>query len=375
MNLESPARPAGALRSPAHSSFNAVFKWFLVAFGGVSAMLIASLLLLLFGVESGIAGLLVGIFCATLPVPIYAAFLLWIDRFEPEPPWMLAVAFLWGALVSALVAYVLNSLFKEVFGTAASVVLSAPFVEESMKATILVVFFLFRKADFDGVIDGVVYAGLVALGFAMTENIAYYSREFHPEGHLGAVLILRGVMSPFAHPLFTSMTGIGLGIARESKNVFAQLIAPALGFMMAIFLHFIWNAGPTLGGGGGLLVMYFFIMVPTFFVVMGVVLFALIQEGRMVQRNLSPELHAGLLTSMEIQSLSRMFGRMAALLNALMNRGFGGWLARQRLHEAASRLAFHRHRIACGTIEQNDESAALEHDLQTRLIHASRRTK
>ena len=31
-------------------------------------------------------------------------------------------------------------------------------------------------------------------------------------------LILRGVLSPFAHPLFTSMTGIGAGIAANSRN-------------------------------------------------------------------------------------------------------------------------------------------------------------
>ena len=35
-------------------------------------------------------------------------------------------------------------------------------------------------------------------------------------------LILRGVLSPFAHPLFTSMTGIGAGIAANSRNAAAR---------------------------------------------------------------------------------------------------------------------------------------------------------
>ena len=40
-------------------------------------------------------------------------------------------------------------------------------------------------------------------------------------GVLFALLILRGVLSPFAHPLFTSMTGIGAGIAADSRSAAA----------------------------------------------------------------------------------------------------------------------------------------------------------
>ena len=60
---------------------------------------------------------------------------------------------------------------------------------------------------------------MVGLGFAMTENILYYGRavERRPED-LKVVFILRGMASPFSHPLFTSMTGIGLGWARQSDS-------------------------------------------------------------------------------------------------------------------------------------------------------------
>jgi RsiW-degrading membrane proteinase PrsW (M82 family) len=43
---------------------------------------------------------------------------------------------------------------------------------------ILVVLFLWKKDEFDGIIDGIVYAGMVGLGFAMTENILYYGVRF-----------------------------------------------------------------------------------------------------------------------------------------------------------------------------------------------------
>ena len=35
--------------------------------------------------------------------------------------------------------------------------------------------FFFLKREFDGVVDGVIYATFAALGFAATENIIYYA--------------------------------------------------------------------------------------------------------------------------------------------------------------------------------------------------------
>src|SRR5204862_8328689 len=117
-----------------------------------------------------------------------------------EPPWRLALTFAWGSLVATFVA----AIFNDVVGLASYSVtrdptasqnitlsVSAPFVEESMKAIMLFVIFFWRKADFDGVVDGIVYAGMVALGFAMTENISYYGKR---EFGLAPMLILRGVM-------------------------------------------------------------------------------------------------------------------------------------------------------------------------------------
>jgi len=46
---------------------------------------------------------------ATLPVPIYLMLVLWIDRYEAEPAWMLATAFFWGALVAVFFAFLINT--------------------------------------------------------------------------------------------------------------------------------------------------------------------------------------------------------------------------------------------------------------------------
>src|ERR1041385_8889317 len=211
--------PPVRLKSTTNTS---VFKIIL----GITAILVALLLglvvLLLIGVETGPVALLVGMVSATLPVPLYLMLVLWIDRYEAEPGWMLATAFFWGALVAVFFAYLINTATGLVVtvltnnvqaGAAFGAVISAPIVEESSKALIIFIFFFFKKDEFDGVIDGIVYAAMVGLGFAMTENILYYGKAaLGGGGQLTLTFVLRGAMAPFSHPLFTSMTGIGLGL-------------------------------------------------------------------------------------------------------------------------------------------------------------------
>src|SRR6266540_6348517 len=80
---------------------------------GVLAALIALLLglivLFLIGVETGPVAFLIGLVSATVPVPLYLVLILWIDRYEAEPAWMLATAFFWGALVAVFFAFLINT--------------------------------------------------------------------------------------------------------------------------------------------------------------------------------------------------------------------------------------------------------------------------
>jgi RsiW-degrading membrane proteinase PrsW (M82 family) len=235
-------------------------------------VLIGLLTLLLLGTSTGAVGLVFGIVLAVLPLPIYMLLALWIDRFEKEPVWMLVAAFLWGATVSVFFAFILNTTFGVVAASVigdgadmATTVLSAPFVEELAKGFALLIFYLWKRDEFDNVLDGIIYATMVGLGFAMTENILYYGNSL-AAGGLGASMvtfILRGVVSPFAHPLFTSMTGIGLGLARLApKGSPMKFFGPVVGLGMAMFLHFLWNFSASFGAM--FFIAYVVIMVPAF---------------------------------------------------------------------------------------------------------------
>lgn len=329
---------------------------------GVLASLIGLLLglivLFLIGVETGLVPLLIGMVSATVPVPIYLILVLWIDRYEAEPFWMLATAFFWGALVAVFFALILNTIGGVAVtlmtnsvkaGRTFGAVISAPIVEESAKAIILLIFFFFKKDEFDGVIDGIVYAGMVGLGFAMTENIQYYGKAFmEPEVGLPFVFFLRGALAPFSHPMFTSFTGIGLGLARQSRNTAIKWIAPPLGLMAAISMHSIWNGSGVLFGGGAFILTYVLIMIPAFFIMLVVIMLALRREGQIVREHLAPDFKGGLLTQREYDQLCSIRGRMGSSFNAFSRGGFGHWQAARQLNQTASELAFHRSRVARG---------------------------
>lgn len=206
----------------------------------------------------GLVAELVGIVAALVPVGSIVAALLWIDRWEPEPARMLWLAFGWGASVAAITALLINNTAEAVgdallghgHGDKISAVVSAPLFEEAVKGAFVLGIMLFLRNEFDGVVDGVVYAGFVAAGFAFMENIYYFGRAFAEHGFGGAdtggvitAFILRGVLAPFTHPLFTAMIGIGVGVAARASSRSVRIFAPVGGYQAAVTeLAFLWHA-------------------------------------------------------------------------------------------------------------------------------------
>jgi RsiW-degrading membrane proteinase PrsW (M82 family) len=347
------APPAGPRPAPVSA-----MKIIAAVIAALFAVLLGLIVLLVIGAETGLVELMIGMVCAIIPVPVYVMLLLWIDRYESEPLWMLATTFFWGALVAIVIALVFNTgveiiamiaTHSEEVASHVGAVISAPIVEESSKALILVILFFWKKDEFDGIVDGIVYAGMAGLGFAMTENILYYGRaiEKGPE-MLTAVFILRGMAAPFSHPLFTSMTGIGLGWSRQSRKGLVKFAMPIVGLVMAILMHAAWNGSAAFGDGIGFFVIYFMVMGPAFVVILMVIHFSLRREGRIVQEFLYPDYATGFFDQREYEKLCTIRGRMGMSWDALWSLGFSGWRLRMRCNQMASELAFHRSRVARG---------------------------
>jgi RsiW-degrading membrane proteinase PrsW (M82 family) len=384
-----PQPPAASIAIKRGASTN-LLKIILVVAAALFALLLGLIVLVLIGVETGPIALLIGFVSATLPVPIYLTLVLWIDRYEAEPLWMLATAFFWGALVAVFISLIFNTALSlgvayatdsmragETFGA----VISAPIVEEIAKALILFIFYFWKKDEFDGVIDGITYAAMVGLGFAMTENILYYGRAVtgHGVGGLTLVIIIRGMFAPFSHPLFTSLTGIGLGLARQSQNVLIKIITPLCGLLAAIFMHSIWNGSGTIFGGLMFILTYIVIMVPAFLIMILVIFLGLRREGQLVREHLLPDFHGGLLTQQEYDQLCTIRGRMGASYNAFSRGGVSHWRTCRQFNQMASELAFHRSRVSRGILRENaaEREAAYRqalHELATRLRPSSPQT-
>lgn len=308
-----------------------------------------SLSLLAIGMETGVEGFFVGLLMAAVPVPFYVAMATWVDRFEPEPPWLLATAFIWGASIAVLFAMIFNGIGEGIFmamaGEAAAstltAVVAAPFVEELAKGAALFLLFLWKRDEFDNVTDGIIYACMVGLGFAMTENVQYYAKTMAAEGGgaAAAVFFLRGIMGPFSHPLYTSMTGIGLGLARESDKKSVKFFAPLLGLCGAMLLHALWNLGASFGLM--FFAAYFVVMVPAFFIVIAVAVFSLRREANLIRAHLQSVVDDGVLSRDDVIVVTSVRRRIGASTGALLKHGFSKWVARRRFHDLATELAFH----------------------------------
>lgn len=272
----------------------------------------------------GLEPTLMGSLLALAPAPLYMLLFIWIDRFEPEPGWALALAFAWGALPAGLASTALNDAFLAravvMLGVDPAISVAstiwAPVVEELCKGAGLLLVLVFLRREFDTMLDGVVYGGVIGLGFATAENVDYYARGFAQEDPALLELALsRGVLKPFAHSFYTALTGIGCGISRESRRGLRQLVAPVAGLLGACAIHMIHN---TIADRSDFYLLgYLGVMVPLFVVFLAVVASLLDRERRIVRQMLAFEVERGTLPAEHVALATSRISRPLWLLRAL----------------------------------------------------------
>ncbi|WP_406078128.1 PrsW family intramembrane metalloprotease [Micromonospora sp. NBC_00858] len=314
------------------------------------------------GQSLGVEALLIGLVAAVLPVPVLVACFLWLDRYEPEPLKYLIFCFAWGAFVSTAASLTVNEFAAARFNdwglpAALTGVLVAPFIEELTKALGPILLLVFRRREWSGITDGLVYCGLSAVGFAMVENILYLGGYGYAAGadrygpatgtqQVIAIFIVRILLFGFAHPLFTSMTGVGLGVAARTADRRVRVLAPVAGLLLAMMLHGTWNLLPTLTQATGetVIMLYGFLglMVPVFFGMVGLAVWLRAWEGRLTERTLPDYVRAGWLSPPEVAALSSLGRRHAARSWARRVAGDAGVRAMRGYQFAATRLALLR---------------------------------
>ncbi|NYG56543.1 PrsW family intramembrane metalloprotease [Nocardioides perillae] len=295
---------------------------------------------------------------AALPVgPVVACFV-WLDRYEPEPRRLLAAGLVWGGVVATAFALVLGGIGGLLVPVteAASLAVVAPVTEELTKGLFLLLLLWWRRHELDGVLDGIVYAGMVGVGFAFVENVLYLAAAYDGTDGVGpggveavtGTFLVRCLFSPFAHPLFTAFTGIGVGIAVGARSGLVRVTAPLTGYALAVTAHALWN-GSTLFGFGGFLGTYLLLMVPAFFFVAGLSVWARRAEGRVLRIALEDAAARGLLPAVDVPWLVDLQARRASRRHARAVGGPAMLAAVRDYQQAAVELGFLHHRYLRGT--------------------------
>ena len=379
-SLAGPSLPPVPRRGAGKHRMSAVAFSVLVGLALLGGGLVVTLVFLASGRPDA---LVVGFLLAVLPVGPLVACYLWLDRYEPEPVRLLLTALAWGALVATGAALVVQSLDQAINASPRvwSAVVVAPLTEEAGKGAFVVLLVWLRRHVLDGVLDGLVYAGLVGIGFAFTENILYFAGAYTGDpavgggsGGLGAatsLFVVRGVFGPFAHPLFTSAIGIGVGIAVGSRSRVVRVVAPVLGYLVAVALHASWNGSAFLYGGQLFALTYLFAMVPGLLALIGLAVWFRVREGRMLSRSLADLAQRGYVEGRDVTWLAQPAGRRTARHEAALRGGpVAERLMRDYQQQAIEFAALHN-RVLRGTApaDHGERGAAMAQRLAALRAH------
>ncbi|MFB4348412.1 PrsW family intramembrane metalloprotease [Microbacterium sp. CR_7] len=340
-----------------------------ILFGFLGLLLLG--LIAYFGLFLGPLASVVGLVLALVPLAVVFFVVRMIDRWEPEPKTLVFLAVAWGAVAAVGLTLLVDLGLSVVLGPrgeVASAVIQAPIVEELWKGVGVFLIFLIARRSFDGPVDGVVYGALVGAGFAFTENIQYFAISLIEggSGQLTVTFIMRAIMSPFAHAMFTSLTGLAIGLAaRRHASAGAAVGFGLLGMLGAIFLHGLWNGSSF----ANFFLLYFVLQVPLFVgFILGIVALRR-EEARLTKARLSDYAAAGWFTPEEVTMLATPAGRKTGLRWAAQLRGDRRPLMREFIKDATM-LAAVRQRAITGRdpMAPADEQALL---VRTRAARAA----
>jgi RsiW-degrading membrane proteinase PrsW (M82 family) len=325
-------------------------------------------------------GTVLSILVTLIPSLITIIILWWLDRYEKEPLWLLAVIFLWGAVptivMSLIFQVVLDLPLSALLGPSilyetTSVSIIAPLTEETFKALIILAIFLFYRREFDGVMDGILYGALVGFGFSIVEDVFYFMGSLM-EGGWGSWAVtaaLRVGLFNLNHALFTACTGVGFGLARNSKGLGLKILFPTLGWITSMALHGIHNGGTVFAEATSGLTCVFGTLVDWMGVVaMLVLILAATSRERRWFEELAPEVANGIITPDEYHIASQYKLRVQRGWQVLTRHGIGTWFKWSRYVQMIVDLAYKKHqKSVAGEGEKTEQLIA---NLRQRIAQA-----
>lgn len=173
---------------------------------------------------------------ALVPIFIVIVYVYLKDKYEKEPMGLLLVSFLLGAVVSIIITTLLYEVFNVIAPLTNGLSIMQQFVQaffvvgfsEELSKYLIILFFAQRRVAFNEPFDGIIYAVMVSMGFAATENI-FYVLESGP-----TTALLRAFTAVPAHATFGILMGYFMGKAKFSNN---RIKLNLTGLLLAILFH------------------------------------------------------------------------------------------------------------------------------------------
>ncbi len=336
---------------------------------GFAAFCLIALIALAISVHGGSEPTVSGLALAILPVPLVMAGVLYLDRLEPEPPVLLAATFSAGAGAAALIGLIGHLFGNSILTTpelgpeagqlttSLGNALVGALVAESVKGAILLGMLRYQRAELDGVGDGVVYAAMIGLGFALVSNLfAYVQAERSGLSALISAFFQRGLLTPLWDPLFTAMIGIGVGYAATASRRRGTW-AIAAGWVMAVVLHTAWDDSVRRGAGWET-VVYLILLV-----FLGLLIVVMRLDRRrivgLIGTSLPPYTKPDTMTQDDLRMLGDMHERRLARQWARLHCGLSGSQIMADYQLAATELALSCYRSQQGYMVKEAFSASL----------------
>lgn len=281
---------------------------------GAIGFVLLSLMVLLADSPAGTK--LVAVIATACVAVVGLAWYRWLDRWEPEPPFLLVVAFIWGAFVATAFAMLVNDTNALLFGDTFAAVVSAPFGEELLKGLFMVVVLLSTRRgrrELNSLTDTLIYAGIVGLGFTFLEDITYIIRVGQTPEDLVMILFIRIGLGAFGHSLYQSVFAVGLwaGVRRGTPGSIIGF--GLLGYLGAVALHMMHNG--VINGLATLLIVSL-IELTVFVIGMVIAIRSSIGEGKNLRNQLPAMVHFGWVTEREAGWLASMRARKTIVAQA-----------------------------------------------------------
>lgn len=173
---------------------------------------------------------------AVAPVFIVILYIYYKDKYEKEPKELLLYTFLLGAIVSIIITTVMYYGFDIILPLRNKTSVLQQFIKaffvvgftEEFSKYIIIKFYAQKHKEFNEPFDGIVYAVMVSMGFAATENIFYVL-----EGGIANAL-MRAFTAVPAHATFAVLMGYYLGKAKFSNN---RIVMNLTGLLLATLFH------------------------------------------------------------------------------------------------------------------------------------------